>query len=100
YAVEGERVHNTFDLQLINKRPGRREFVVAVTGSVGETFVTTGPLELDSLEARKVPVHVFVPLPQFKAGLKAELTVTCREPGGDLVRLATAPLLGPSPPPR
>jgi hypothetical protein len=45
-------------------------------------------------------VHVFVPLPQFKAGLKAELTVTCREDGGDLVRLATAPLLGPSPPPR
>jgi cytochrome c oxidase accessory protein FixG len=100
YAVEGDRVHNIFDLQLINKRPGRREFVVAVTGSVGETVVTTGPLELDSLEVRKVPVHVFVPLPQFKAGLKAELTVTCREDGGDLVRLATAPLLGPSPPPR
>ena len=100
YVVESGRVHNTFDLQLINKRPGRREFAVAVAGTAGETVVTTGPLELDALEVRKVPVHVFVPLPEFKAGLKAELTITCREEGGDLVRLATAPLLGPSPPPR
>jgi hypothetical protein len=70
---------------------------VAVGGAVGETVVTTGPLELDSLEVRKVPVHVFVPVAEFKAGLRAQLTVTCREEGGDLQRLATAPLLGPSP---
>jgi cytochrome c oxidase accessory protein FixG len=97
YALEGERVHNTFDLQLINKRPGKRSFTIAVGGPEGsETVVTAGPLELDSLEARKVPVHVFVPKAGFKAGLRAELTVTCREDGGDLVRVATAPLLGPT----
>jgi cytochrome c oxidase accessory protein FixG len=97
YALEGERVHNTFDLQLINKRPGRRVFQVAVGGPPGaETIVTTGPMELESLEVRKVPVHVYVPKVGFKAGLRAELTVTCVEDGEDLVRVATAPLLGPT----
>ncbi|MBX3463546.1 MAG: cytochrome c oxidase accessory protein CcoG [Planctomycetes bacterium] len=98
YQLEGDRVHNVFDLQLINKRPGRRTFTLAVLGPEGaETIVADLEVELDSLADRRIPVHVFVPRAAFKAGLKAEIEVRCGEPDGDLTRLATAPLLGPGP---
>lgn len=97
YALEGERVHNTFDLQLINKRPGPRTFTLSVVGPQGaETVVSTSDLQLESLEVRRIPVHVFVPVADFKAGLRAEILVRCADPEGELTRTATAPLLGPS----
>jgi cytochrome c oxidase accessory protein FixG len=97
YALEGERVHNTFDLQLINKRPGVRRFVVRVVGpAAAEIVVAATELELGSLEDRRIPVHVFLPKADFKAGLRCELEVRCLDPEGDIVRLATAVLLGPS----
>jgi len=100
YSLEGggERVHNVFDLQLINKRSGPRTFTVTVQGPAdAETIVSTVEVTLASLESLRIPVHVFVPRDAFQAGLKAELLVRCQEPGGELTRLATAPLLGPSP---
>jgi cytochrome c oxidase accessory protein FixG len=98
YSLEGERVHNVFDLQLINKRPGARRFTIMVTGPEGaETLVAAQSVELESLADRRIPVHVFVPRSIFKAGMKAELLVRCDDPDGELTRLATAPLLGPGP---
>ncbi len=100
YSLEdnGERVHNVFDLQLINKRSGPRTFTVTAQGPEGaETIVSTVEVRLESLESLRIPVHVFVPRDAFQAGLKAELLVRCEEPDGELTRLATAPLLGPSP---
>lgn len=99
YALEGERIHNTFDLQLINKRPGPRRFTVkSSAGAAVEVVIATGELDLGSLEDRRIAVHAFVPKAEFKAGLRLELTVTCDEPDGDedLVRIASAPLLGPT----
>ena len=97
YVVERERVHNVFDLQLINKRPGRREFEIEVIGpGFAETVVATRTIELESLAQQRIPVHVYVPVAEFRAGLRSELRVLCREPGGDTERLATAPLLGPT----
>ena len=97
YQIEGERVHNTFDLQLINKRPAARKFTIVVKGPDGaETIVAQRELELASLEDRRIPVHVYLSTKDFKQGLRAELEVTCEDPDGALVRLATAPLLGPS----
>ena len=99
YQIEGERVHNTFDLQLINKRPGPRRFTVkSSAGAAIEVVIATGELHLGSLEDRRIAVHAFVPKADFKAGLRLELTVTCDEPDGeeDLVRIASAPLLGPT----
>lgn len=97
YVVENGRVHNVFDLQLINKRPGPRTFSIAVGGPAGaETVVAAQTVELDSLADRRIPVHVYLPLTDFKAGLRTELVVVCRDPDGDIERLATAPLLGPS----
>ncbi len=97
YVVEGERVHNTFDLQVINKLPSARQFTVSVVGGgLIETVVSTAELSLQSLEVRRIPVHVFVPTKQFKAGLRAEVVVHCTDATGELTRTATAPLLGPS----
>ncbi|MBZ0153893.1 MAG: cytochrome c oxidase accessory protein CcoG [Planctomycetes bacterium] len=99
YTLEDGRVHNVFDLQLINKRPDRRKFTIVVqqpTGTGAETLVAGTELELDSLEDRRIPVHVFVPRAEFKAGLRCELLVRCDEPGGELTRIATGSLLGPS----
>lgn len=97
YLVEDGRVHNVFDLQLINKRPGPRSFTIEVTGPEGaETIVGTKDLTLESLEDRRIPVHVFVPRDAFNLGRKCELTVRCADPDGELVRIATAPILGPS----
>ena len=53
-------------------------------------------MKLESLQDMRVPVHVFMPTAQFKAGLKCELSVRCDDPEGELTRLATRPLLGPS----
>lgn len=97
YTVEGERVHNVFELHLINKRPGARDFKVVDVGPAGaEIVVAVRELQLESLQDLRVPVHVFVPLTAWKAGLQCQLEVTCAEPDAPLVRLATAPLLGPS----
>ncbi len=97
YAIEGERVHDVFDLQLINKLPGKRKFTITVQGpEVAQTIVAGTEVELQSLEDRRIPVHVFIPVADFKAGLKTELLVHCADPEGELTRLATAPLLGPS----
>jgi len=98
YALEGERVHNVFDLHLINKRSGPRTFRITVQGPDGaETIVAVPEVKLGSLEDRRIPVHVYVSRDSFQAGLKTELLVRCEEPDGELTRLATAPLLGPSP---
>ncbi|HEB53455.1 MAG TPA: cytochrome c oxidase accessory protein CcoG [bacterium] len=100
YLVEQERVHNIFSLQIINKRPGTRTFTIEPVGPEGaETLVAMNEVTLESLESRRVSVHVYVPLAKFKAGLRSELRVTCADEGADggkLERLATAPLLGPS----
>jgi hypothetical protein len=61
-----------------------------------ETMLALREVPLDSLQEMKVPVHVFLPLAAFRAGLKVELRARCDEDGGELERLATAPLLGPS----
>ncbi|MBL8753243.1 MAG: cytochrome c oxidase accessory protein CcoG [Planctomycetes bacterium] len=97
FSIEGDRVHNTFNLQLINKRPGPRKFHIVPVGGAGiEATVAVTEAELQSLEDRKIAVHVFVPQDRFKAGLRVELEVRCDDPDGELVRLATAPVLGPS----
>ena len=97
YVVERDRVHNVFNLQLINKRSGPREFTVGVAGpALAEIVVATERLQLGPLESRRVPVHVFVPVGEFRAGLRAELRVVCSDPAGELERVASAPLLGPS----
>ena len=91
------RVHNVYDLQLINKRAGERTFTITVTGPEElQTVVAATEVKLASLEDRRIPVHVFVPRSAFKQGLKAQLTVRCADPEGELVRIATAPVLGPS----
>lgn len=98
YRLDGERVHNLFELHLINKRPGPRTFRITVAGPDGaETIVASQTVELESLGDRRIPVHVFVPRDTFRAGLRAELLVRCDDPDGELTRLATAPLLGPAP---
>jgi cytochrome c oxidase accessory protein FixG len=97
FVIENERVHNVFNLQLINKRPGTRTFTIMVGGPPGsETIVAPHTIELDSLEDRRIPVHVFVTVGDFKAGLRAELIVRCADPEGEIERIATAPILGPS----
>ena len=98
YTIEGARVHNVFDLHLINKRPERREFTIVKVGpESGEVVLAMPAVTLDTLADVRIPVHVFVSRDEFGAGLRCELEVRCREPGGDLTRLATVPLLGPSP---
>ena len=97
FALEGERVHNVFELHLINKRGGKREFHVVATGpAIAQTVIASPEVELESLADRRIAVHVYVPRSEFKAGLRCELTVRCDDPDGELVRVATAPLLGPS----
>jgi polyferredoxin len=98
YALEDGRVHNVFDLQLVNKRPGARTFTVETAPAPGvEIVVAARELELGSLAARRQPGHVFVPAATFRAGLRAQLVVRCADPDGELVRTVSAPLLGPSP---
>jgi len=99
YVVEDTRVHNLFDLHVINKQPRTCRFVIEVVGPDGtETIVATKELELESLQSRHIPVHVYVPVSEFRAGMRSELRVICKnaESEQDLERLATAPLLGPS----
>ena len=98
YTVEEERVHNVFQLHIVNKRPGPRTFKIAVLGPAGaDTTVAQTEVALDSLADVKIPVHVFVPASAFEAGAKAQLSVTCAEPDREFTRVATATLLGPSP---
>ncbi|HEX6810824.1 MAG TPA: cytochrome c oxidase accessory protein CcoG [Planctomycetota bacterium] len=97
YTVEDERVHNVFVLHLINKRPGPRTFKIAVLGpKEADTTVGQTEVALESLADAKIPVHVFVPVSAFQAGVKTQLSVTCNDPEGELTRVATATLLGPS----
>ena len=97
YTVEGEQVHNIFNLQVINKRPGTCVFRILPSGpDFAETIIATRELELESLASQRIPVHVYVPIGEFKAGLRSELRVICSEGEDAIERLATAPLLGPS----
>jgi cytochrome c oxidase accessory protein FixG len=97
FVVEDTRVHNLFDLQVINKQPEECEFTIQIVGPDGsETIVATQEFELDSLETRHIPVHVYIPIAEFRAGLRSELRVICKGHKETMERLATAPLLGPS----
>lgn len=97
YFVEGERVHNVFTLHVVNKLPEKRVFHVDVVGPrEAEVVVAMRELTIGSFAEARVPVHVFVPNTQWHVGLRCELKVRCDDPGGELVQLAAAPLLGPS----
>lgn len=99
YTLDEGRVHNVFDLHLINKRPGPRRFVIEKVGPEGADIVLgITDITLQSLQDYRFPVHVLMPRDAFKAGLRAHLTVRCEEPAPDapIVREVTAPLLGPS----
>lgn len=97
FVVEGTRVHNLFDLHVMNKRPHACTFTIAVVGPDGaDTFVAAPEFELDSLQGRHIPVHVYVPLEEYRAGVRSSLRVICKDPAGDLERLATAPIFGPN----
>ncbi|MFY9342419.1 MAG: cytochrome c oxidase accessory protein CcoG [Planctomycetota bacterium] len=98
YLLAGERVQNSFDLQIVNKRPGPRTFTIEVVGpEQAQVVVATAEVRLEALANQRVPVQLFVPVTAFKAGLRAELLVRCADPDGELTRTATAPVLGPSP---
>lgn len=101
YVVENERVHNVFNLQLVNKQPTKRAFVIEAVGPDGaETVIATSKLELDSFATLRIPVHVYLSRDAFRAGLRAELKVTCRDESDPeaepLERVTSAPFLGPS----
>jgi hypothetical protein len=97
YTVEADRVHNVFQLHIVNKRPGPRTFKIVGAGSAGaDTTVGQTEVALESLADIKIPVHVFVPASAFKTGTKTQLSIACDEPGGELTRLATAPAAGAS----
>ncbi|MGK0155304.1 MAG: cytochrome c oxidase accessory protein FixG [Neolewinella sp.] len=96
YNLEDTRVHNLFDLHVINKRPDTCKFTVETVGpGLALTVIGTRELSLESLHERHIPVHVYVPLDEFRAGLRSELRVICEDADGNLERLATAPILGP-----
>jgi cytochrome c oxidase accessory protein FixG len=97
YTVEDERVHNVFQLHVVNKRPGPRTFKIAVLGpQEADTTVGQTEVALESFADVKIPVHVFVPASAFKPGEKTQLSITCADPDGELTRVVTATLLGPS----
>ena len=97
YAVEQQGVHNIFELQLVNKQPEACTFRIEVRGPNGaRTVLPMTETELDSLKSRRIPVHVYVPVDDFRAGLRSELLVTCETPDAELEQLASAPLLGPT----
>ncbi len=99
YRIVDGRVHNVFDLYVINKRPGPRRFRVLVKSPAeAEVLVALPEIELASLGDAHVPVHVFVPTDRFASGLTLDLEVSCEEDGAPLVRHAQARLLGPSTP--
>ncbi|MBK8098218.1 MAG: cytochrome c oxidase accessory protein CcoG [Planctomycetes bacterium] len=97
FTLEQERVHNVFDLHLINKQPVAHTFVAKAIGPAeAEVVLPQTEFALQSLEDRKMPVHVFVPRASFRPGMQLEIEVRT---GGDapaMVRRAKAPLLGPS----
>lgn len=96
YVLEETQVHNLFDLHVINKRPDTRTFRIEVVGPEGaKTVIATRELELPTLGEMHIPVHVYVPRDEFRAGLRSQLRVICEEEGENLERLATAPVLGP-----
>jgi len=97
YKLDGDRVHNIFELHLINKRPGQRSFQVRELGPKdAEIVVAIREIVLEPMQDLRIPVHVFLPRAAFQAGLRCELEITCVEPEGVLQQFATAPLLGPS----
>jgi cytochrome c oxidase accessory protein FixG len=101
YTVEAfeqrDCVHNVFFLHLINKRPGPRTFRIEAKGpATARTLLGLAEVKLESLQDLRVPVHVYVPVADFAAGLRAELAVRCDDPDGELVRQPSAPLLGPT----
>ncbi len=99
YRVTDGKVHNIFDLYVINKRPGTRTFKITSQVPAGvEVLIARPELTLDSLHDAHVPVHVFVPTGQWHQGTGLELEVVCEEDGQQLVRKAKATLLGPTEP--
>lgn len=97
YTIEHGRVHNVYSLKITNKRPDARTFTIEkLQPEVGETVIGMAELSIESLASQRVEVHVFVPLEQFRAGLRTELRVTCPDDGGILERVATRAVRGPS----
>lgn len=97
YTIEHGRVHNVYSLKITNKRPDTRTFTIEkLQPEVGETVIGMAELSIESLASQRVEVHVFVPLEQFRAGLRTELRVTCPDDGGILERVATRAVRGPS----
>ncbi|MCA8950503.1 MAG: cytochrome c oxidase accessory protein CcoG [Planctomycetes bacterium] len=99
YTLEAGRVHNVFELHLINKRPDTRTFEIQSVGpAVAEIVLALPEVTLETLKDLRVPVHVFVDEKDYRRGMQCELAVRCLLPDGtlDVERRAVAPMLGPS----
>jgi cytochrome c oxidase accessory protein FixG len=97
YVLQDGVVRNTFTLQLVNKRPGTRTFVLRAVGpAAAQVTLAEIRVEMESLADRRVPVVFDLPVDRFLAGERAEVHVECLEGDEPLRAVATAPLLGPS----
>ncbi|MCB9883851.1 MAG: cytochrome c oxidase accessory protein CcoG [Planctomycetes bacterium] len=97
YQIEGERLHSVFDLYVINKRSGARDFKIAARPEADvQVLVAMPEVQLESLKDVHIPVHVFVDKAKFAHGMVVEIEVSCDEGEQHLVRVAKGTLLGPS----
>jgi cytochrome c oxidase accessory protein FixG len=98
FTLAGDRVGNTFDLHVTNKLADARTFRVDAAAPPGvDLHVEHTELRIENLRTAHVAVQVDVPRDRFRPGMQVELVVrTAGGDGGQLVRSATARVLGPS----
>lgn len=93
YVVDGDRVRNSFELHLVNKRASHAEFVVEAQGPDELQYTISIPrVSLEPLQSQRIPVFVSYPRGSSADGRRAKLRVSVQgEPPKDV----SAPLLGP-----
>ena len=93
YALEGDRVQNSFQLHLVNKTDRTVRFAIAPRAADGVEYVLAErEVALAPFEGRNVPVFVTTARAGFRRGREAVLDVSA---DGLAPRVVSAPLLGP-----
>ncbi len=102
FALDGERIRNSYELHLVNKRTARTTFRLEASvpaGTDAELVMPLAEVTLDSLAQARVPLFVSVPRRTWRGGFSVHVrVVVIGAPGAPGASFAAqAPFLGPQP---
>ncbi len=93
FVIDGERIRNSYELHLVNKRGVRTTFQLAADAPA-DVVLPLAQVTLDSLAQARVPIFASVPRAGWHGGFPVRVHVVA-EDAPQVTHDASAPFLGP-----